>query len=87
MDPLADKYPNISAYAYCDWNPVMLVDPDGRDHWKIGEDGNAVLIDRKGKGIFVNGMNSSDPAKTYKYKLPYRQRFNYNSKLFKNLLK
>ena len=31
VDPLADKYPNISPYAYCAWNPVRLVDPDGRD--------------------------------------------------------
>ena len=29
VDPMADKYPNISPYAYCGWNPVRLVDPDG----------------------------------------------------------
>ena len=31
VDPMADKYPSISPYAYCAWNPVKLVDPDGRD--------------------------------------------------------
>ena len=31
VDPLADKYPNISPYNYCMWNPMKLVDPDGRD--------------------------------------------------------
>ena len=31
VDPMADKYPNISPYAYCAWNPVRLVDPDGED--------------------------------------------------------
>ena len=30
VDPMADKYPNLSPYAYCGWNPVRLVDPDGR---------------------------------------------------------
>ena len=30
VDPMSDKYPNISPYAYCAWNPVKLVDPDGR---------------------------------------------------------
>ena len=30
VDPMADKYPGISPYAYCAWNPIMLVDPDGR---------------------------------------------------------
>ena len=29
VDPMADKYPNISPYAYCGWNPIRLVDPDG----------------------------------------------------------
>ena len=29
VDPMADKYPSISPYAYCTWNPVKLVDPDG----------------------------------------------------------
>ena len=30
VDPLADKYPGISPYAYCAWNPLRLTDPDGR---------------------------------------------------------
>ena len=33
VDPMADKYPGISPYAYCAWNPVRLVDPDGRTVW------------------------------------------------------
>ncbi|MBO4690084.1 MAG: RHS repeat-associated core domain-containing protein, partial [Paludibacteraceae bacterium] len=31
VDPLADKYPGISPYAYCAWNPIKYVDPDGRE--------------------------------------------------------
>jgi RHS repeat-associated protein len=31
VDPLSDKYPSLSAYNYCALNPVMLVDPDGRE--------------------------------------------------------
>jgi hypothetical protein len=30
VDPLAEKYPNISPYAYCLNNPIIYVDPDGR---------------------------------------------------------
>ena len=29
VDPMMDKYPNISPYNYCMWNPVKLVDVDG----------------------------------------------------------
>ena len=29
VDPMMDKYPSISPYAYCAWNPVILVDPNG----------------------------------------------------------
>ena len=29
VDPMADKYPSISPYNYCMWNPVKRVDPNG----------------------------------------------------------
>jgi RHS repeat-associated protein len=31
VDPMSDKYPNLTPYNYCANNPVILVDPDGRD--------------------------------------------------------
>ena len=31
VDPMSDKYPSISPYAYCIWNPVKLVDPEGNE--------------------------------------------------------
>mgnify|MGYP001187266222 CR=1 FL=1 len=37
VDPLSDKYPNLTPYAYCANNPVIFVDPDGRD-WYESED-------------------------------------------------
>ena len=64
VDPLSDKYPNISPYAYCAWNPVILVDPDGRKIKPLGEASNmvieskadkyrqALLIPRPNEGIY-----------------------------------
>ncbi len=38
VDPMADKYPSTSPYAYCGNNPVVLKDPDGREIWIMGDD-------------------------------------------------
>ncbi|MFT4733921.1 MAG: RHS repeat-associated protein [Sediminicola sp.] len=35
VDPLAHKYPSLSPYVFVANNPVMLVDPDGRDIWRV----------------------------------------------------
>ncbi|MCR4812933.1 MAG: hypothetical protein K5867_10130 [Bacteroidales bacterium] len=31
VDPMSDKYPSLSPYNYCAWNPLKLVDPNGCD--------------------------------------------------------
>jgi RHS repeat-associated protein len=33
VDPLAHKYPSLSSYAFVANNPIMLVDPDGKEIW------------------------------------------------------
>ena len=40
IDPLTEKYTNISAYLYCHNNPVRFVDPDGRSYSEFDENGN-----------------------------------------------
>ena len=46
VDPMMDKYPGISPYNYCMWNPVKLVDPDGNEPVKP-------LIRYYGNGSFM----------------------------------
>ena len=36
VDPMADKYPSISPYAYCAWNPMKLADPNGMEVYIVG---------------------------------------------------
>ena len=31
VDPMMDKYPSLSPYNYCAWNPIITIDPDGND--------------------------------------------------------
>lgn len=38
VDPLSDKYPQISPYAYTLWNPIRFVDPDGRYFDDVNEE-------------------------------------------------
>lgn len=40
VDPMADKYPSISPYAYCHWNPIKLIDPDGQEDWEVDKLGH-----------------------------------------------
>ena len=49
VDPMADKYPSLSPYAYCAWNPVKLVDPDGRDVWEVDTKGNITCKEKSNK--------------------------------------
>ncbi len=45
VDPLASKSPNCSPYVYCNNNPIIMVDPDGRS----GE----VVIDKQNQTVTV----------------------------------
>ncbi len=43
IDPLCEKYYNVSPYAYCANNPVIIVDPDGRDG-KVAINGSRITV-------------------------------------------
>ncbi len=54
VDPMADKYPSLSPYAYCAWNPVKYVDPDGETIWIVNEKGEKLLYTT---GMSTNGFD------------------------------
>jgi len=63
VDPMSDKYPSMSPYNYCANNPVILVDPDGREitvKETIGDDGKT-LYTITFTGKIVNEANNYSP--------------------------
>jgi hypothetical protein len=70
VDPMADKYPGLSPYAYCANNPVKLVDPDGEEVWEVDNSGYVKRINGEG-GVnrqtvkFSNGTTKKFNGKNY----------------------
>ena len=48
-DPMAEKYYGVNAYSYCAGDPVMMVDPDGKDTWEVNGSGKIVKRERDKK--------------------------------------
>ena len=67
LDPLQSKYPNVSPYVFCNDNPIVFVDPDGKDPREAGEEINIdfkrfVIISAKNTESFKNNLtNIRDP--------------------------
>ncbi len=89
VDPMADKYPSISPYAYCAWNPIKLVDPDGNeidDYYNLkgelihstNEGNNKYLVITNGKDL-LKDMTIAVP--TTKTLTKMEQMYTYNGQL------
>ena len=53
VDLMADKYPSISPYAYCAWNPLKATDPNGMDSIHTP---NGIANARQGYKVTEDGM-------------------------------
>ena len=62
VDPLMDKYPGVSSYAYCANNPVKLIDLDG-----LSPKPPRSRIEYRGNGIFGININSLNKATRQNY--------------------
>jgi len=72
VDPLADKYPSISPYAYCAWNPVKLVDPDGMeicdDWYRNRVTGSVVWMNSNERTLVIEGEEYENIGEDYSYR-------------------
>ena len=69
VDPMADKYPNISPYAYCMWNPIMLVDPTGMDTLLFSHNGYYETTLPGGDNIGIIRGEDGSYSKTFTFEL------------------
>ncbi len=76
-DPLLDKYIQSSPYAYCDGNPLRIIDPNGMD-WYQSEDGTAVCW-KKGDAATINVGNEvyKNIGENYSYDTPNGYSYDY----------
>ena len=73
MDPMADKYPSLSPFAYCANNPVMLVDPDGREIWITGDGAGDAFSQLSNQVKNITLSMNSDGKIEYKGKAKTKQ--------------
>ena len=59
IDPMAEKYYNISPYAYCGNNPINAIDPDGKDIWDVDVNGNIANYTETDEYDMIRMINSN----------------------------
>ena len=76
VDPMSDKCPSVSPYAYCAWNPMKLVDPDGReamdeyDGWKVEKQNRTITR------VSLDGGDNENTNGLYRQYFPKVSDFN-----------
>ena len=66
VDPMTEKYPNISAYLYCHANPVKFIDPTGMDDI-FDKNGNFIKDTGKGSLVLIQDGGQTKLLSSYDY--------------------
>ena len=70
QDPLAEKYCNLSPYAWCAANPMKYIDPNGMDNYQVDSLGNISLLQKNNENsdrifsLMNDGTNYIDVNKS-----------------------
>ncbi len=70
VDPSAEEKPWLTIYCYTRNNPIILVDPDGRDEWEINSKGDIVKqikTDKHDAFFFVSKAGKSVKGKSLSF--------------------
>jgi hypothetical protein len=67
VDPLYHKYPSWSPYVYTANNPLIYIDPDGRDFYRHDESGAVIWRDSNDESINSNDLVYTNLGQTYQY--------------------
>lgn len=70
VDPNCEKYYNVSPYAYCHANPVMRIDPDGKDDYTTNIVTGEIYrkkTDEITHSFYITNGNCSNKIGTFEY--------------------
>ncbi|MEO7311694.1 MAG: RHS repeat-associated core domain-containing protein [Chitinophagaceae bacterium] len=72
VDPLQRKYPDIAPYQFCFNNPVLFIDPNGKEVIIKNQQGATVAIYKNdGTIIITRGMENSSELHSYQMARTY----------------
>ncbi len=87
VDPMRDKYSNISPYAYCNWNPINLIDPNGMEWGEPGNDKKQASDTKTAQGFYnVAELYKKQFISDYDNKQEQINKLDVNSKNYKTNL-
>ena len=91
MDPLCEKYYDISPYAYCNNNPFTFVDPEGEKYWIVNQFGRISCIDNDSEEVRLyytisDGSVSDDYVNVSDDKVLENLQYNNNKKSYTSKL-
>jgi len=86
VDPLAEKYPNVSSYVYCHDNPINMIDPDGMADLKFQKKQDEKYVAQQAKNTISDAADKLG-VKTIPISSTYRSAESQINAMYKNCKK